>query len=390
MILLNTQSKALPLSVCHVISGDTWAGAEVQAEGLIRGLGKRQDLRMSAIVLNEGRLANELRETGVAVCVIPENSNSFLQILGKARRFVNSQRVQIMHSHRYKENLLALLLAKMCGAPVTIRTQHGLPEPFKGLKAARQTALLWLDRFCGRRWCDAVISVSAEMMPELQRIYGPHPILVRNGIDTTRVRSALSREEAKRKLQIPEAVPLIGIVGRLEPIKRIDLFLQSSQVLAQQFPSAQFLIVGTGSMEEDLKLQAKSLGMADRVHFLGHRSDIYDVLRALDVFVMCSDHEGLPMVLLEALWLGVPAVGRSVGGIKEVLGSDRCGITVSSSQPEEIAEACRRLLEDRALCKLLQRAGLNRIEEEFSIEQGVEEVARHYRRLVNLGRSDLE
>jgi L-malate glycosyltransferase len=368
------------LSVCHVISGDRWAGAEAQVAALMRSLSRREDLCLSAIVLNEGRLANELRASEVDVCVIPESSNNVLQILRKAKRFARSRRVDILHSHRYKENVLALLLARLCNVPTKIRTQHGLPEPFKGIRALRHCMVQWLDRLGGRRWSDTIISVSAEMMPILQEIYGAHAVLVRNGIDTSLVRSELNREQAKRKLHMPEHVPLIGLVGRLEAIKRVDLFLKAAHILCQRLPSAQFVIAGGGSLEDELKSLAASMGLLPRVRFLGHRDDIFDILRALDVLVMSSDHEGLPMVLLEALWLGVPVAGRNVGGIREALGDDQCGLTVDSSRAEDIATACQRLIEDKALCDRLASAAKERIQKEFSVEKAAEAVASEYRR----------
>lgn len=382
-------SKAPRLKVCHVISGDSWAGAEVQVADLVEALVRQNNFHLSAIVLNEGRLAKELRSAGVEVCVIPETSNNFLRILTRAERFVRSQGPHVLHSHRYKENFLALLLAGRCRVPVTIRTQHGLSEPFKGIKGLRHSAAQWLDRSCGRWWSDAVISVSAEMMPALQNIYGSRTVLVRNGIDTGRVRSALTREEAKRKLLLPEDAPLCGLVGRLEPIKRPELFLEMAAVLGRRFPTARFVVAGKGRMEEELKLQASALGLCERLQFLGHRDDAFDVLRALDVLVICSDHEGMPMVLLEALWLEVPVVGRSVGGIREVLGENQCGVVVDSSRPDDLASACHRMIEDGELRERLRRAAVQRVAEQFSLERSADEVAGQYIRLAKMKRLEL-
>ncbi len=365
------------LSVCHVLSGDRWAGAEVQAATLIRAL-CRGDLRVSAIVLNEGRLAGELRQAGAVVKVIPEERNSFSRILAEGVPFVVQQRVQILHSHRYKENLLSHLLALRCRVPFKVQTKHGMPEPFTGLKSLRQLFLQQLDSWSGRFGADAVIAVSDEMAPPLRRAYGSRKVVtIRNGIDTANVVSRFSREEAKARIGCTSA-SVVGIVGRLEPIKRVDLFLQMARIVADQVPDAQFVVAGEGSLRQSLICSAREAGLESNVQFIGHREDIHDVFRALDVLVMCSDHEGLPMVLLEAMWLGVPVVGRAVGGIQEVLENGRNGLTVPSADPGELASACLSLLGDRSLANRLCRNAVQAIQQEFSVERNAGATLRLY------------
>jgi glycosyltransferase involved in cell wall biosynthesis len=368
-------------SICHVISGDRWAGAEVQAATLIRALCRNADLLVSAIVLNEGRLASELREAGALVKVIPESRIRFAQILREAVPFVRQQEVQLLHSHRYKENLLSHLLALRCPVPVTVRTQHGMPEPFQGWKSLRQLFSQQLDRWSGRFAADAIIGVSAEMEAQLRMHYGSRKVVtIRNGIDTTQVCSRLTREEAKRNLGCT-AAPVIGIVGRLEPVKRLDIFLEMAKIVTGVIPGAQFVVAGDGALRQSLLSWVRQNGLEDNVLFLGHRDDIHDVLRALDVLVMCSDHEGLPMVLLEALWLGVPVVGRAVGGIREVLENGRNGLMVPSAVPKDFAVACLRLLGNRGLGESLCRFAAQDIEREFSMERNAEAILRLYREL---------
>src|SRR5690349_12271994 len=126
-----------PLTVCHVISGDLWAGAEAQAAALLRSLARKPEFRVLAILLNEGRLAEEARSCGVEVRVIPETTHSFGRIVTSATDYLRGRQVKVLHSHRYKENLIAALLARRCDVPIVIRTEHGAPEPFKGLRQFR-------------------------------------------------------------------------------------------------------------------------------------------------------------------------------------------------------------------------------------------------------------
>src|SRR5262245_33356416 len=132
--LTRLEDPSQSISVCHVISGDLWAGAEAQVAALLKYLSQSERLTLSAVVLNEGRLTRELRNCDVEVRVIPEREHSFLSIVQAASHFVRSRKVRILHSHRYKENLIAGLLSWWCGVPHVVRTVHGGSEPFQGLR----------------------------------------------------------------------------------------------------------------------------------------------------------------------------------------------------------------------------------------------------------------
>src|SRR5262249_16239862 len=128
---------------------------------------------------------------------------------------------------------------------------------------------------------------------------------------------------------------------------------------------------------------ARTLSVQDRVLFLGHRSDIYDVLRAMDIFVLCSDHEGLPMALLEALYLGVPVVARPLGGIRDVIQDGVNGVLLDSANPSALAKECLRILTDEDRRKRIVQAGNLLIAEKFAVEKTAREVAQLYRSLSN-------
>ena len=370
------------IEVCHVASGDRWAGAEVQLGTLLKALARRKDLGVSAIFLNEGHLAEEARRCGIDVCVVPESRYHFFQILSKATRFLNEKNVRILHSHRYKENLLAALLARRCGVPFHVCSRHGAPEPFTGWRRYKQDLIQALDRLVARYSADGVISVSEELRGQLMRYLPANKVVaICNGIDEEKVFSTFSVSEAKQRLGVPAECWVIGTAGRLDPVKRLDIFLAAAQQIAASQPSARFVIAGEGKEEASLRALARTLGLQDRVLFLGHRSDVFDVLRAVDIFVLCSDHEGLPMALLETLYLGVPVVARPVGGVAEVIQDGVNGIWVESCEPSALAAACLGLLHDDARRILLARAGAELIAKKFTADRSADQVAQVYRSL---------
>lgn len=378
-VLPERRVRAGKISVCHVASGDRWAGAEVQLATLFRAFAHSDRFRLTVISLNEGRLAEEARRCGIEVKIIPESKKSFLQIFSEAVEYVQDKGICILHSHRYKENLLAALLAWRCRVPFVVRTQHGMPEPFAGLKRCKQGVIQLMDQIVARYATDRVISVSAELTSHLRGYLKPEKVVtIHNGIDVDQVRSKMGHLEAKRCLGIPDHCWAIGTAGRLEPVKRLDIFLASAEHVATRLPNTRFIIAGSGSEESRLRTLAHASGLGDRVLFLGDRQDIYDVLRALDIFLLCSDHEGLPMILLEALALGAAVVARSVGGIHEVIQDGVNGILVQSDEPSTLAQACLNILADQARRQRLAVAGANLVASKFTVERTAKELAKLY------------
>jgi L-malate glycosyltransferase len=372
------------IAVCHVASGDRWAGAESQLAGLLTALQRVDDLSVSAIFLNEGRLAAEARQAGVEVCVFPEAEWSFFKICSETSRFVRSKRIQVLHSHRYKENLIAALVAGRCHVPVHVSSSHGAPEPFAGRRHYKQRGIQLLDGLVARYSTDLVVSVSEDLRRQLIRhIPFAKVVTVYNGIDERQVFSALTVAEAKRRLGISPEYGVVGTVGRLDPVKRLDIFLAAAQEIVTSEANTKFVIAGEGGEEQTLRRLTHELQLDDQVLFLGHRDDVFDVLRAMDVLVFCSDHEGLPMALLEALYLGVPIVARPVGGIAEVIQNGVSGAFVESSDPRALAEACVNVLRDADGRKRMAEAGIRLVSAKFTAGNSAAEVARLYRSLVD-------
>jgi glycosyltransferase involved in cell wall biosynthesis len=384
----NASAGAARLGVCHLASGDRWAGAEVQLTALLRGLQQNPDLRLCAIFLNEGRPAEEARQMGIDLCVLDEAQQNFFQILSGAGRFLAGRNVQVLHSHRYKENLLAALLARRCHVPAHVSSQHGAPEPFKGWLGLKQGAIQALDRQVALRATDRIISVSNELRAHLRRSLPEGKVItIHNGIDEETVFSRLAPSEAKKRLGIAPDCSVVGTAGRLAPVKRLDIFLQAARQIVNAWPNARFVIAGDGAEASHLQELADSLQLSEQVLFLGHRDDIYDVIRAMDIFVFCSDHEGLPMALLETLYLGVPVVARPVGGIAEVIQDGISGVWVRSAEPADLASACISLLRDNSRRSSLARAGFAAVETHFTVRRMAEQTAALYYSLDNVKRA---
>lgn len=314
MVILNR-----PLRVMHIISGDLWAGAEVQAFTLLKHLATETDL--CVILMNEGELAERLRQIGIKTQIIHEHQNSSFGIIAKILKAIRQHKPDVIHTHRQKENILgsfANLFAIIFRGRLTpsIRTAHGAPE-FN--PKGKQKIQVWMDRFVGRWLQKKVIAVSHDLSKKLEGVFpARHLIVIQNGVDQENLRQQVSVADFRKKE--PDKIH-IGIIGRLEPVKRIDIFLEMAAILLKNGSPTNwgFHVIGDGKLRKDLESHAIQLGVATDVHFHGHRTDTPSCIASLDAIIMCSDHEGTPMTALEALALGIPLIAHNVGGLKEIL-----------------------------------------------------------------------
>lgn len=307
------------IKVLHIISGDLWAGAEVQAFTLITTIANQCDLVVA--LMNHGELEERLRRAGINTHVIDEQLTSSVGITRCLIALIKKIRPDIIHTHRQKENILgslANLIAHkgLFRRAISVRTTHGAPEhSAKGLKKV----VIWLDNFCGKYLQDAVISVSSDLCEQLKQIFPESKIhIIRNGVDVAALRKVAPAEDVRLH---KEDHLHIGIIGRLEPVKRVDLFIRIASQLIQQQPSlkARFHVIGDGKLKDELIALAQHFNISDHIIFHGHRSDSTSAIAAMDLVIMCSDHEGTPMTALETLALGKPLIANNVGGLREIL-----------------------------------------------------------------------
>ncbi len=372
-------AEADRISICHVSAGRAWAGAEVHVATLLRALSRHPELDLHSIALHDGRLAHELRSFGVKVQVVSEHK-SFPRLIFECAQFVKSRKVHVLHSHNYKENLIALLLSRICKVPHLIRTEHGHPEPYSIAGNPKHWGVVAADRLAARHTPAGIIAVSSDLGEYWKRHADPRKVTVlRNAVDVKRVRSNFNPAEAKQRLGINPGNFVVGIAARLELIKRHDLFLATACYLAGKCPSSTFVIAGGGDQRRTLDQMIVQLGLEDRVHLLGERNDVYDVLRAMDVLLICSDHEGIPMVMLEAMALGVVVVSRKVGGIPEVIEDGVTGILVPSKDPEELGRACLSIFERPRVHADITEAAREEIHRKYSADSHANTVLELYK-----------
>jgi len=364
--MTNTSSRKS--RILHLISGDLWAGAEVMAFNLLTSLTTFPDLEIKVILLNEGRLANDLRTCGLTVQIIDEKQHSFWQILQKIRASINDTRPDIIHSHRYKENLLAFLASKSCHPEVKlITTIHGLPEVSNirpGLATRSKTAA---NFFLISKYFTKTVAVSDDIRNTLISRIGfsnKRIGVIHNGIHVQPSHSFSSR--VVRPF-------IIGSSGRLFPVKDYPLMVEIARALSDLgYTDIRFELAGEGPERTLLERLIESYGLQSRFILRGHQDDMDSFYQGLDLYLNTSIHEGIPMTILEALAHGLPVIAPAVGGIVEIIDDGTEGFLVAGRDPWNYAVKCRQLHDDAELWARMSSASRQRAEQSFSAEKMAE------------------
>jgi glycosyltransferase involved in cell wall biosynthesis len=360
-------------TVAHFTGSNEFSGAEQILLRILTGLDRRL---WRPVLLHHGDpglapLLDAAREAGVELRTVPRVAKrSDLPRLPELVRAIRAERPAVFHAHQTwplscKFSILAAALARV---PAVIATVHLFPE----LRMSRSRSLqhrvvtACVDRF---------IAVSNEVREQLRLHFTIPERKVRvipNGIPIARYAPA---EDAPRPALPPGAEgPVVLTAARLGRHKGHGYLIEA----ARRVPRAAFLFVGEGPERTALEAQARAAGVAERIHFLGYRDDVPDLLAACDLFVLPSLYEGLPLSIMEAMAAGKPVVATAIGGTDEAVVHGETGLLVPARDPGALAEAIAACLSDRDLSRRFGAAGSERARREFSAEKMVQRITGLY------------
>jgi glycosyltransferase involved in cell wall biosynthesis len=340
--------------VCLVAEGASWGGIETHLVQVAEGRGEcSSPVEIRALLLASGRLADRLRAAGIdARCASSAGLTAELTWL---RQQIRDHEPDCVHAHGLRPEVMTAFARPQSRFVVT---SHSLPgnRPWRSPGRTQRSALaLWLTRRFG---ADAIVAVTEDIRTRLieSGIPAGRVAVVRNGVPTPDRHEFEARTAVRRSIGLTNSDVVVGVVGRLDPIKRYDRFLRAVSAAIAIGPPFEVILVGEGPSRGDLEALARRLEIASRVHFLGFRSDATTVMTALDIGVFSSDHEGLPFAALELLARGVPLVAHGVGGLKEVIRHGETGLLVEAGSEQALADGIARLASDATVRSALGRA----------------------------------
>jgi len=366
------------MKVLHLISSEGFYGAENVVAALARDL--RQSGHSACIGVFENAhvarnsVAGQFESRGLRVVRIPCRRRFDLSAVRRIRKIIADEEIALVHSHGYKSDIYAWLAARRLRLPI-MATSH---------LWTRQTAAIrfyeFLDGLVLRRF-DAVAAVSQRIAGELRQagIAGEKISVIDNGIDLSPFDSAAP--VLKSELQAGGRL-LIGTVGRLTGQKGMEYFLGAAQKLLKEFSDLMFAIVGDGPDRQKLEQMARELQIEKSIHFTGARRDMPAVYASLDVFVLASVAEGMPMALLEAMASGCPVVATAVGAIPQIVVLGGTGMLVRPKDACELANAVASLLRHHDLCERVARNGQIAVRRQFSSHVMTQKYCKLYAQLL--------
>ncbi|HEX5461300.1 MAG TPA: glycosyltransferase [Steroidobacteraceae bacterium] len=358
-----------PVHVCHLVLSLEPGGLENGVVNVVNGLSPAEFRSSVCCLQRSGEFAARLRpDVPVSVMGLRPGNDPVLPL--RLAKLLRKARVDIVHTRNAEPFFYGYLAARLARIPVVVHSEHGRTFPEQPLRAMVQRLLM--------RGVDAAFAVSTQLRADLVRelgIDGSRMEVLYNGVDTGSFRpldAPCQGSASGERLRI-------GSVGRLVPVKNYTLLLNA---FARLPPDAcQLILVGEGPERGALERLADDLRIRDRVEFAGHRDDVPDLLRTLDIFVLPSLSEGMSNTLLEAMATGVAAVASDVGGNREIIESERSGLLFPSGDTAAAAAQLQRLIASRELRRAVGGAGAARVRGTFSIEAMLGRYAELYRRL---------
>jgi glycosyltransferase involved in cell wall biosynthesis len=335
----------------------------------------------------EGSLESEAAASGIRIAKIPDLRRDIgvsrdLRVLRELVRQFRAFRPDVVATHMSKAGALGRIAARLAGVPVVVHTYHG-----KGFdvfpRGWRRTSTIWLERALSRLAAGNVVLSATQEREFLGLGLAPasRMCVIRLGLDLDPfICAAEGRGRLRDELDLPEDALLVGVVARVVAIKGQDVFVRAVARLGDAWPSARFLVVGDGSFRAECEALGRTLGVGDRIRYLGWRRDIPGILSSLDVVVLPTvmDFEGTPVALIEALAARRAVVASNVGGVAEVIHEGRTGRLVPPRDPDALAAAISGLLGDPATRDAYGLNGQALVCERHAMGRMIDETERYY------------
>lgn len=360
-------------------------GGQINLLSLAKNL-DRERFEVFVCSNEKGPLVDEVRKNNIPHFPVTFSKRFNRKTVRDLVSILGDNRIDILHTHGGVAGFYGRLAARKCRLPVIIHTLHGIHYLHYRNFLLKRTYIL-LERYFSR-FTDALIFVSDadrekgkkfKLAPE-EKIY-----IVKNGIDLSsrelREEMISETEKNRRDLGLQSSQPIVGTVARLHRQKGITYLLKATRRIYEVFPEVKILIVGGGPLRSKLERETQRLGLEEVVWFMGEREDAAKFLSIFDVFVLPSLWEGLPYVLIEAAALRRPVVATDIDGVREVIENRRTGILVPPRNPEKLAQAVIRLLQDKAYALKLGQKIDEEVPPKFTLSRMVEQIKSLYLRL---------
>lgn len=370
-----TFHKGKNIRLLHIIDNLDRGGTQTWFMSLVKGLaelGFEQHIYCLNEIANMSIVEN-LKKSGSRVTIL--GRSQLFALIGFIRLYqaIKKWRPDIVQTILPYGNLIGRPIACLAGVPVivsSIRTRN----------MHKSKPHLFLDRLMAD-WADAYISVSRQIIPFAVANEGvpqEKVIYIANGLEIDRRDRSQTRTKIRAQLGISDRTKVLGMVARLSPQKAHNDLLRAYATVTVEYPDTVLLLVGDGPLRKNLKRQVRELKLNRQIIFLGDRSDIGDLLAAMDLFVHPSLFEGMPNAVMEAMAAGLPVIASAADGVQDLIVDGESGWLVEPGNPTELARKIIFALDNQTLWLAMGREAACRIATEFSSQKMIEAYSSAY------------
>jgi len=324
-------------------------------------------------------VGEELRAAGRSVINLQKCRRRDLPLFFRLAALIRQNHVDILHCHDELSWFYGTIGARFGGLKRIVLTVHGRRFDISGRHKLEQSILGSMSA--------AVVCVSSSIRQEMIEEVGISPskaIVIPNGTPIRPVHTPEGmRQQARQGLRISDSAIVIGSIGRLDPVKNLDLLLEASAAVMGRIPNIEIVLAGEGPSKEKLLQKAVRLGISDKVHFLGLRKDVPDLLSAIDIYTCTSDREGISLSILEAMAAERAIIATAVGGNLELIYSGKTGLLIDRGDRQALADAITTLAGSTESRKQLGRQAAQAVETNFSVERMLLDYDRLYHSLIS-------
>ena len=369
--------------VLALIKGLGMGGAERLLVGLVaNGDRTRFDYEVAYVRADQAALAGELSERGVQVHALGARTTADIRWVAALRRLLVRGRYDVVHAHLPYSAAMGRLAAASLGPrrrPLLVYTEHSLWNRAAVLTRALNAATVGLD--------DALFVVSPTARDALPPRLRRQARVVVHGVDLERSRAVLERRaelraSVRHELGVDDDTVVALTVSNFRAEKGYDVLLEAARQVIEDGSPVEFFAVGSGPLEAQVRASAGNGPLRGRFHVLGRREDTLRLMVGADLLVLPSRQEGMPVALMEAMSVGLPAVAAAIGGVPDIVSDGREGVLVDPGAPGPLAVSVSRLARDRPGRARLAAAALAR-GEELDIAGAARQVERCYLELLD-------
>jgi len=371
------------MRVLHILPNFGPAGAEQMAVNLMRTLNREQFEASAISFFNPSGTDQEkiLSQSGIPVWYLGKRPGFDPRMFVRVARVLKRIRPHVVHTHRY---VLRYALPPMLSGrvPAMVHTVHNLAEK----------EVDWSGRLIHRMafWQGVIpVTIADDVDDSLRRFYKIDGFpLIPNGIPVDDFRKpSIGRDRWRKEEGYAPTDVLFVCVARFKPQKNLALLVKAFAQGPALEPRAHLLVVGHGELRRDLERQIDALGLWEKAHVLGVRSDVPELLNAADVFVLSSDWEGNPLSVMEAMAAGTPVVSTAVGGVPELIEEGESGLLVPPGDARALGGAMQYMLKNPEVRTSMGRASARRAVEHFDLRVMTEAYEELYRTTVAKSRA---